>query len=70
MPIKSDGENLIVTTQNTDHKYEKVQSLDGAMFNGTYYFKGDWGKINPSITFKTDGSFTDHGAVNILHHNN
>ncbi len=68
IPIKVIGEDIIVTTQNTEHRYEKVPSLDGAVFNGTYVFKGDWGGTSPSITFTSDGNFIDQGAVDILHH--
>jgi len=68
IPIKVAGEDLIVTTQNKEHKYEKVSSLDGAVFNGTYVIAGDWGGSPPSITFTKNGEFTDRGAVNIIYH--
>lgn len=68
IPIKVLGNDLIVTTQNTDHKYERVPSIDGAVFNGTYAFQGDWGGKPPSVTFTTDGKFIDNGALDILHH--
>ena len=68
IPIKTSGDNLIVTTQNTEHKYEKVASVDGDVFNGTYAFDGKWDGNPPSITFTTDGKFIDKGALNILNH--
>ena len=68
IPIKVSGNNLIVTTQNTEHKYEKVPSVDGALFNGTYAFDGKWDGNPPSITFSTDGKFIDKGALDILNH--
>jgi hypothetical protein len=71
IPIKVSGNDIIATTQNTDHKYEKVPSVDGAVFNGTYAFEGDstsWERIPPSITFTTDGRFIDNGALDILNH--
>jgi hypothetical protein len=68
IPIKVSGNDLIVTTQNTEHKYEKVPSVDSAVFNGTYAFEGNWDGNPPSITFTTDGKFTDRGALDILHH--
>jgi len=68
IPIKLSGNDLIQTTQNTDHKYEKYTSVDGAVFNGTYAFDGNWNGDPPSITFTADGKFIDKGALNILNH--
>jgi hypothetical protein len=61
---------FVLTTQNTPHQYIKLPSIDGAVFNGTYFFEGTFsGQVNPSITFTPDGRFIDNGAVNILYHN-
>lgn len=68
MPLKVVGENLVITTQNTEHTYEKFPSLDGAVFNGKYAFDGDWGGKLPWVTFTLDGKFIDEGALNILNH--
>lgn len=68
IPIKVSGNDLIVTTQNTEHKYEKVASVDGVVFNGTYAFDGKWDGNPPSVTFTADGKFIDKGALNILNH--
>ncbi len=68
IPIKVSGNNLIVTTQNTEHKYEKVPSVDGALFNGTYGFTGDFGSKNPTVKFSPDGKFIDFGGLDILNH--
>ena len=68
IPIKVSGKDLIVTTQNTEHKYEKVPSVDDAVFNGTYGFTGDFGGKNPTIKFTADGKFIDYGALDILNH--
>ena len=68
IPIKVLGNDLIVTTQNADHKYERVPSIDGAVLNGTYAFEGNWDGKPPSITFTSDGTFIDNGALDILHH--
>ena len=68
IPIKVLGDDLIVTTQNTDHKYERVPSMDGALLNGTYAFEGNWDGKPPSITFSNDGTFIDKGALDYLHH--
>ena len=68
IPFRVDGEQIIMTTQNTEHKYERVLSVDAAQLDGTYRFPGDWGKKNPSIRFTADGKFTDYGALNVLNH--
>jgi len=68
VPLKVVGENLVITTQNTEHKYERLPSLDGAVINGKYTFDGDWAGKSPSVTFTADGKFIDEGALNILNH--
>jgi hypothetical protein len=68
IPIKVNGNDLIVTTQNTEHRYEKVPSVDGAVFNGTYGFTGDFGGKNPTVKFTPDGKFIDYGGLDVLHH--
>jgi hypothetical protein len=68
IPLKVVGDDLVIRTQNTDHTYERLPSLDGAVISGTYAFDGDWGRKPPSITFTTDGKFMDEGALNILNH--
>ncbi|MFL6227817.1 MAG: hypothetical protein ACJ741_03450 [Pyrinomonadaceae bacterium] len=70
VPLSVNGNGIILTTQNTPHQYVRLPSVDGAVFNGTYYFEGDFGaKGTPSVTFTADGKFIDNGAVNILYHN-
>jgi hypothetical protein len=68
IPIKVSGNDLIVTTQNTEHKYEKVSSVDGAVFSGTYGFTGDFGGKNPTVKFTPDGKFIDFGGLDVLNH--
>jgi hypothetical protein len=68
IPIKVSGNDLIVTTQNTEHKYAKVPSVDGAVFNGTYGFTGDFGGKDPSVKFTPDGKFIDFGGLDVLNH--
>jgi hypothetical protein len=74
IPVRTNGHNLILTTQNTEHNYGKVAPVDGALFNGTYAFSGNWSdtyhpdRKAPSITFTADGKFIDQGALNVLHH--
>jgi hypothetical protein len=71
MPLTVNPKGFLLTTQSTNqHQYIKLPSVDGVFFNGTYYFEGTFSsKVNPSITFTTDGRFIDDGAVNILYHN-
>jgi len=68
IPFTVNGNDLVVTTQNTEHAYEKIPSVDGSLFNGTYTFDGKWDGSSPSVTFTEDGKFIDNGALNILNH--
>jgi hypothetical protein len=68
IPLRVNGNELMLTTQNTEHRYVKVPSVDGARFEGTYAFDGNWEGKPPSIRFTSDGRFTDAGALNILNH--
>lgn len=67
IPLRMEGRTLIITANQTDHKFYNLPSVDGATFNGTYTLSEHNGKI-PSITFTKEGSFTDNGAVKILYH--
>lgn len=62
MPIRMDGEKLLLTRMKTEHKYVRMESVDGTRWDGTYAFE------EGSITFGKDGRFRDHGAVKILEH--
>jgi hypothetical protein len=74
IPARISGSDLILTTQNTEHTYIKIPSVDGAVFNGTYAFDGNWSTDShpdrkpPSIIFTADKKFTDNGALKILGH--
>jgi hypothetical protein len=74
IPVRISGNNLVLTTQNTEHSYGKITTVDGTVFNGTYAFSGNWSdsyhpdRKAPSITFTADGKFIDRGALDILHH--
>lgn len=67
IPLRMEGNTLIITANNTDHRFYQLPAVDGARFNGTYVMSEAYGKI-PSITFTTDGRFTDKGAVRVLCH--
>lgn len=66
IPMRMDGDKLIITANQTDHRFFQLPSVDGARFSGTYMLN-DEGK-NPSITLSADGKFTDHGAIKVLCH--
>ena len=64
MPIFRCGwknNKFIITANQTDHAFYKLNSVDGARFNGTYIMSEAYGKI-PVISFTADGQFTDNGA--------
>ncbi|MDZ4794132.1 MAG: hypothetical protein SGI83_07625 [Bacteroidota bacterium] len=67
IPFRKEGTKLIITKNQRDWPFYKLQSVDGARFNGTYTMSESYGKI-PSISFTTDGKFTDKGALNVLCH--
>lgn len=67
IPMRMEGDKLIITPNKTDHKFFKMDPVDGATFNGTYVLS-EWNGTIPSITFTTDKKFTDNGAVRVLYH--
>lgn len=67
IPFRVSGDKLIVTKNQMDWPYFKLKSVDGATFNGTYVMSAVNGVI-PTITFTTDGRFTDKGALKVLYH--
>lgn len=67
IPLRMEGNTLIITANQTDHKFYQLPSVNGARFNGTYVMSEAYGKI-PAISFTADGRFIDNGAVRILSH--
>jgi hypothetical protein len=67
IPLRMEGNTLIITANQTDHKFYHLPSVDGARFNGTYVMSEAYGKI-PTISFTSDGRFTDNGAIRVLYH--
>ena len=67
IPLRMENNKLIITTNQTDHSYIKLNSVDGVKFNGTYTMSEAYGII-PSISFTPDGKFRDNGALRILYH--
>jgi hypothetical protein len=67
IPFRLEGDRVIVRKNQMDWHFSKVKSVDGATFNGTYVMSEVNGKI-PSITFTTDGRFTDNGALKVMYH--
>ena len=67
IPLRTEGDKLVITANKTDHRFFQLPSVDGARFNGTYVMSEAYGKI-PAITFTSDGKFTDNGAVRVLVH--
>lgn len=68
-PIRAKANNLILTTNATDHEFGRVRPVDGARFNGRYVMNPSYEKI-PVITFTADGHFMDQGALQALEHDN
>jgi hypothetical protein len=67
IPLRMEGSSLIITANQTDHKFYQLPSVDGARFSGTYTMSESYG-IHPIITFTADGKFNDNGVVRTLYH--
>ena len=73
IPLRMEPGKLIITSNKTDHAFIKINSVDGARFNGVYAcsskdFLGQETGKTPLISFTEDGKFTDNGALKILYH--
>ena len=68
VPLREVGDVLVLTTLKTDHKFVKIDPVDGARFEGTWAFEGTATGPKAAITFTRKGEFTDSGAVNVLNH--
>jgi hypothetical protein len=67
LPMRMENNKFIITANNTDHAFHKLNSVDGARFNGSYVMSEAYGII-PFIRFSADGRFTDKGAIKALYH--
>ena len=73
IPLRMENDKLILTPNKADHGFIKINSVDGAVFNGTYAFSTkdifgqETGKTH-IISFTTAGRFTDNGAISIMTH--
>ena len=67
IPFRMQGNKLIFTKNQMDWTMYKLNSVDGARFNGTYVMSKSYDMI-PSISFTADGQFTDNGVVRVLYH--
>lgn len=67
IPMRMEGNKLIITKNQTDWPFIPLHSVDGATFNGTYALGAVNGRI-PAITFTADGRFADNGAIKVMHH--
>ena len=73
IPLRMENGKLILTTNQTDHGFIKINSVDGARFNGAYSFSsktfsGQETGITPTINFTADGKFIDDGGISIMYH--
>jgi hypothetical protein len=69
IPFRTEGDKLIVTKNQRDWPFYKLNSVDGARFNGTYVM-GVAFEMIPVISFTADGKFNDKGVVRVLYHEN
>ncbi|MBK5269604.1 MAG: hypothetical protein JJE22_01195 [Bacteroidia bacterium] len=69
IPFRIQGDKLIVTKNQMDWPFDKLNSVDGAKFNGTYTMPKSY-EMFPVINFTADGHFTDKGVMRVLGHDN
>lgn len=67
IPMRMEKSKLVITTNKTDHAFIKLNTVDYVKFDGNYVME-EWNGTIPSISFTTDGKFTDKGAIRILYH--
>jgi hypothetical protein len=67
IPFRAQGDKMIVTKNQTEWSFYKLNSVDGARFNGTYTMAKSY-EMLPVITFTTNGQFTDKGVIRVLCH--
>ena len=67
IPMIMEGNKLTLIKNQTNWPFYQLPSVDGATFNGTYNMSAVNGKI-PSISFTSNGNFTDNGALKELYH--
>ncbi|WP_462219792.1 lipocalin-like domain-containing protein [Ferruginibacter sp.] len=67
IPFRTQGDKIIVTKNQRDWPFYKLNSVDGAKFSGTYKMSESY-EIIPVITFTADGKFNDNGVVRTLYH--
>jgi hypothetical protein len=63
MPLLLAGNKLTITKRGLDHSFTRLLSPDGMKLNGTWTFES-----GETISFNSDGTFTDNGALAILEH--
>ncbi len=73
IPVRMENGKLIITPNKTDHGFIKINSVDGARFNGEYAcsskdFLGAETGNRYVISFTADGKFSDNGAIKFLYH--
>ncbi len=67
IPIQVKGNDLVLTTNKTDHTYVRLPNVDGATFNGEYVLPA-WNGVIPTLTFTAEGHFQDEVALYVLDH--
>ncbi len=67
IPIELKGEDLLITSNKTPHKFIRLAAVDGMLWEGTWGFS-DWEGKPRKITFRENGRFSDQGALNQLEH--
>ena len=66
-PIRLEGGKLIMAPISEEHTFIRMPPIDDIKLNGTWMIENPDDKP-VTITFNTDGSFTDRGVLRVLDH--
>ena len=64
IPLRLEATGLVMTTNNTPHKFIRSYAPASATLNGRYCFESGDG----CITFGSNGQFQDQGAARVVEH--
>jgi hypothetical protein len=67
IPMRVENDRLVITTNKTDHSFIRLNDVDYVKFSGTYVMD-EWNGTIPTVSFTSDGKFTDKGAIRVLYH--
>jgi len=67
IPMRVENDRLVITTKKTDHAFIRLNDVEYVKFSGTYVMQ-EWNGTIPTVSFTSDGKFTDKGVIRVLYH--